>query len=1757
MKAAARSEAEATANARPCDETVLTHLDLSRPPTEAELIAAGNLGKKLTPTRSAEPGTLSDPAAKKRQEIENLDFGTAIQAWNEHRYITARTLFEEFLTTYPDSPWAAESMLHIGCYLQYNARFGESAEWFDKAIAASGESSEMLHKAKLRRAVINIDLGRLDEASKSLAETRATNTDPNENTYASYWIMQTAFLKKHEAALRDCGQKALSKAAEILGDADTAKTLANLPSAGTHGFTAAELYTTALQHGQTPHPVQAALALDQLPVPFIAHYKDKHYVTVESVSKDAVRLYDSRISASTKMPRAAFEKEWSGFAMTMGKTAPSGENIHPATNLENISGGCCGIDRLVSDLGKDGCDKKNCGLPGYSVNPISMNFKVIDTPMWWDAPVGPDVNLTLLFNSQDSQNNYIPFGDKWSFEYCSYLMITPGTGVQVRDGDGKIEAFSNPSGGTGTYPITYSNPADFRVLKQTSENVFTLTHQDGTVYHYAFPTAWINPDINPTPPPPGYVPPPISSVPLLVKIEDRHANKISLAYNSNGALIRIEHSALPGSVWSLVYSNIGTKSRVARIDDPFGRSAHFGYDAAGNLTSQTDMGGLKYSYEYSNTAAGLFVTAITTPTGTTTVYTEPADGTNNTIDARSYPQADTNKGYSLKYPLPGRIMWDNYRITVRDHSGNPTEYFYDGYGGGFFLRTPAQMQRSPGANISPQTGSRRRMDAMLVAGRGMIHEVNEYDEDGFKVGYGMNSGYNTQNRLPRLVWNGHAQDSVTYNAQGRPTLIKRNGLASTDHHTTYTYQPDGIDIDTVTRPLNGVTQTLLDYNYFPNRDIQSVTDANGRTLSFLWNSKGLLAQLTDSATSDVTVFAYDANHRPYSVSVNGSIVATTGYDLIGNLLQAQGADSRLFQYNYDGLNRLTRESGPDDSFTAYDWACCFIETVRSGKLVNGVEKNLRRTVTLHDKRALPIVTTETDGSVTRYTYDVAGRLIKLTDPRNQTTEWIYKASDQLKTKKYPDNTVESHTYDSYGRATSFTNRRNQKTWLSYDSIHGKLYRIDPPESLTTLNRDTWGRISTIVQSSGTGITSGTHTFGYDLLGRVTSIDGPWANDTISYTYNDATRSVTRTSPGGMSQTTTANAAGQVASISNILGTFTSAYDGLGGPLTQITHTGTNSGFNTTFTYLGDEFNRALESITSFKPGGAIIAKHTYGYNPLGNIQSWKREAQLANPTGNTSQYQSTIYYDSADQLSSLINQPLAGSTVAHTGHHYTYDPADNIASKQVETSGTGATMTTYSHNTLNQLTSIGGAGGVKPVMVRGDTDEPATVKVKPGIATEWKDARMLEGNRFEAGLDLATGSNEINIQAKDGSNNVSNYTYGLNLVAATAAVPSYDLDGNLLTDGVHSYEWDSQSRLIKITWGAGSDKTTEYRYNGLGQRGERIEKTGTTETAHYYYLYEGINFLCRYTGGTATTNIDRQYLSQGEQRKNGAVWDRYYYTRDHLGSIREVMNSDGSLTARYDYDPYGKRLIQYQADNYTDGCDLGYTGHITQQSAVSGQGEMVLTLFRTYDPELGRWLSADPLGEMGGMNLYAYCYGNPLNLRDPDGRFPSAAWWGGFFDFDQGTVDALGVGAMATADGFIPFADPFQDSGGYDPCQDGVGFSKAAGGIARDAALAAVVPNIGAFAKNPVMYELGSTTVPTRVFNTISHLDPIGRGRALTQMNGGGLGGMVKTALGTSWKHVGSNPLSTMGTGLTPAGNLTVIGGIHIADEMTNDKDCP
>ena len=88
-----------------------------------------------------------------------------------------------------------------------------------------------------------------------------------------------------------------------------------------------------------------------------------------------------------------------------------------------------------------------------------------------------------------------------------------------------------------------------------------------------------------------------------------------------------------------------------------------------------------------------------------------------------------------------------------------------------------------------------------------------------------------------------------------------------------------------------------------------------------------------------------------------------------------------------------------------------------------------------------------------------------------------------------------------------------------------------------------------------------------------------------------------------------------------------------------------------------------------------------------------------------------------------------------------------------------------------------------------------------------------------------------------------------------------------------------------------------------------------------------------------------------------------YYTVDRLGSVRDMTNWLGAVEAEYTYDPWGR---QTKVTGPRD-ADFGYAGYL--QPLAGGPD---LTWYRGYDPGTGRWLSRDPLGEDGGINLYTY-----------------------------------------------------------------------------------------------------------------------------------------------------------------------------------------
>jgi RHS repeat-associated protein len=328
-------------------------------------------------------------------------------------------------------------------------------------------------------------------------------------------------------------------------------------------------------------------------------------------------------------------------------------------------------------------------------------------------------------------------------------------------------------------------------------------------------------------------------------------------------------------------------------------------------------------------------------------------------------------------------------------------------------------------------------------------------------------------------------------------------------------------------------------------------------------------------------------------------------------------------------------------------------------------------------------------------------------------------------------------------------------------------------------------------------------------------------------------------------------------------------------------------------------------------------------------------------------------------------------------------------------------VTEASFNNLNQLISLTGGG---KLVFSGNTDEPATVTLEGAPAQ-----LSAGGEHFSANLNLPSGLNTVTIEATDVNSNTTTQDYEVDVTPGASRAVSYDANGNMTNNGAgQTFAWDAENRLIKITRGT---ETTEFTFDGNGRRVRIIEKDNSIQTANNWYVWDGAQIVEKRneTGGSWR----RRYYGQGFVDSSDG---KLFYTKDHLGSIREVVADDGTtVEAVYDYSPWGE-VTKIGGSGLES--DFLYTGHFYHD-----ESDLHLTLYRAYNPELGMWLSRDPIAENGGLNLYAYVGNNPIMDWDPLGLEVSCT-----YDKSDGTVSMRDADTGATVtypaeSGGKPFGD--------------------------------------------------------------------------------------------------------------------------------------
>jgi RHS repeat-associated protein len=188
---------------------------------------------------------------------------------------------------------------------------------------------------------------------------------------------------------------------------------------------------------------------------------------------------------------------------------------------------------------------------------------------------------------------------------------------------------------------------------------------------------------------------------------------------------------------------------------------------------------------------------------------------------------------------------------------------------------------------------------------------------------------------------------------------------------------------------------------------------------------------------------------------------------------------------------------------------------------------------------------------------------------------------------------------------------------------------------------------------------------------------------------------------------------------------------------------------------------------------------------------------------------------------------------------------------------------------------------------------------------------------------------------------------------------SYDLNGNMLSDGANTFTWNARDQVATLN-------SVSLQYDAFGRRTRNLQNKS--------FLFDGPNAVQELSGSTVTANIIGGRVDEIFTRSDSA--GAFTQLKDALGSTIGLMDSGGNIATTYAYDPFGGTVLSGAANSSV----FQYTGRENE-----GNG-LYFYRARYYSPRLGRFVSQDPLGFAGsGTNLYAYTNNSPVNLVDPYG----------------------------------------------------------------------------------------------------------------------------------------------------------------------------
>ena len=1062
---------------------------------------------------------------------------------------------------------------------------------------------------------------------------------------------------------------------------------------------------------------------------------------------------------------------------------------------------------------------------------------------------------------------------------------------------------------------------------------------------------------------------------LMVKYTDENGNSKTYVYDDYCNVTK-EIDAKEHCV-TKIYNGF---HKPAQVVDRNGNTTYFTYDAKGNVTKirYPAINGIipEETFVYNSRNQ---VTQHTDIRGTVTVYT---------YDTNAMPATKkVGQKNAIVYSYEGGLL-----KSVTDAMGNTTRYAHNTIGQVISMTDAdnkvTQYSYDQSGNLLRVTDANGK--SVVNTYDGNYQKTSVTDANGNKTEYSYNGNmkndvvtlpdgnkiryeFDGEDRAVKVIDQANHVTNITYDDAGRMISKKLPDGAI----MRYTYDEVG-NLINEKNPKGGYV--IKEYDNLGN--VLSVIDYEGNTTTYQYNAFSKVTNVINAMAGNTAYLYSAAGDLLSEIDPLGNTKFYT-YDAYGNLLTVTDAKGNVTTYTYDQNNNLLTVRNALDEVTSYAYDSlnrCTSVVDAAGETIQYGYDALGRRTTVTDAR----------GNTFTTTYDGNGNVIKTTDAKGNTvSETTYNSLNQPLTVKDAVGKVTTYTYNALGLVESVTDPLNHRTEFTYNSRGQNTEVLDAANGTSTATYDTLGNVTRLAGPLG-----GATNYTYDNMGRLVT-ESTVSGGTKAYEYNelniikkitnargqvrnifyDAKGRVTGYNKPEGSVSYTYDANDNVLTVTDSHGTITRTYDALNrvssytdtygktiryqynvvGMLSKIIYPD-----NTAVTYAYDD-NRNLTRVTDW---ANRVTTYTYDVN--------NRVTGVVKPDGSVT----TTVYDNKQRVTSTVERTAAGAVI--TGFEYTYDDLSRIvAEKHLDKN----TKFCYTYDSLSRVT-------------KRETKNATTNVV---ISTETF--------TYDAAGNITGGS----------ANTTFVYDTNNRLTGFNGHSVSYDLDGNMLNNGVMSFTYDSANRLVS----AGGHS---YTYNA-----EDVRISNLCDGVNTTYTYDTNCKLSKLLTKTANGVVTKYVYGRGLIGEEVSSSFKTYHF-DCRGSTIAITDASGTITDTFAYDTYGKLLSR----TGTSTVIFGYNG---RDGVVTDDKGLIYMRARYYSPDMKRFINADVIaGAISNaitLNRFAYANGNPVSFIDPFGLSAQSSRISRRMSFTTslgyGETRAVGSNCVNRCTGSAPVSNPLLD----------------------------------------------------------------------------------------------------------------------------------